>query len=65
MSGDNNVLLCLSCILQIEPTLASWKCWKTHLWTKLLGWYTTHCLKCMFLLPQRSTAIFVHAFNLL
>jgi len=44
MSGDNNVLLGLSRILQTVPTLASCKWWKRHWWTKLLGWYEMHCL---------------------
>jgi len=65
MTGGTNVLLGLSCILQAEPTLASCKCWKRHWWTTLLEWYAMHCLKCIFLLPKRNTAMSVHAFNLL
>jgi len=39
------VSLGLSCILQIERTLAPCQCWQRCRWTKLFGWNVTHCLK--------------------
>ena len=57
MSGDTNILLGLSCILQIQPsTWASWECWERRRWTKLFGWNVMHCLKLHVLAnPKKQT----------
>jgi len=54
ISGETTISLGPYCILQNEPTRASCECWQRRRWTKLFEWNVTHCLKLLFLLPQRN-----------